>query len=125
MQWPKWLQSVLAAGLDGLRRNTEYAGDNLFTSGPLAGVPVDKDSALQLTAFWGCVRYISSAIALLPWGVYRTTPGGGREEMRKHPRWALLKESPSPGMTAFAWREAILWNALVTGNALSEITENG
>jgi HK97 family phage portal protein len=119
------LRNAFAAGLDGLRR-TEYEGDTpIFGASPIAGVAVDKDSALQLAAFWGCVRYVSSSIALLPWGAFRATDGGGREALRKHKVWALLHDSPAPGMTAFSMREALVWNALVSGNGLAEIMPQG
>lgn len=116
---------VYNAGLNNLRgRLTEFSGDNPFGSTPAAGIPVTEDSALGLAAFWGCVRYITSGVSLLPWGVF-TTVNGGREERRNHRIWSTLRDEPSQGVTANMWRSPMLWNALVTGNALSRITPDG
>ncbi len=125
MRLPRWFLHAVDSGLDGMKR-TEYTGDLPFWgSTPTGGIGVDKDSVLGLAAFWACVRYISSAIACLPWAPYRVTPEGGREEQRKHARWSMLKESPAPGTTSFLWREGMIQQALVGGNAIAEIKPAG
>lgn len=113
---------VVNSGLGFLRgRRTEFTGDDLFRGGTIGGVPVTEDTALQLAAFWASVRYLSSAIAMTPWGVFMVTPDGGRQELRNHRIWMTLRQNPSPDVTSFMLRETMMWNALVTGNSLAEI----
>lgn len=96
-------------------------GQSIFAPSPTAGMRVDADSALALPAFWACVRYVSSQVAMLPWGPYRTTPGGGRKEQREHRLWAMLHEEPAPLTTPMVLKEALVWNALVVGNGYAEV----
>ena len=114
-----------STGYNNLRTNNEFSGDSLIASTPVGGVRVDQNTALQLAAFWACVRYISTSIAVLPWGVFKISPQGGRIPQPNHRAYSILKDTPTPGMTAFSWRETMLWNALVGGNSLSEITTQG
>ena len=118
-------REAYAAGLNNLRgRKTEFTGDNIFGGSTVSGVSVTKDTVQGLSAFWGCVRYISSGIAPMPWGVFASV-NGGREEQRNHRVWSTLRDQPIAGMTPNVWRSTMLWNALVTGNGLSEITREG
>jgi len=112
-------------GYSNLRTNTEFSGDSIFAARSVSGATVNQDTSLQLPAFWACVRYISTSISVIPWGVFKESEGGGRTAQRNHRAWSILKESPAEGTTAFIWRETMLWNTLVTGNALSEITRDG
>jgi HK97 family phage portal protein len=94
--------------------------DSVFGSSPTAGITVDENTVLQLAAFWGCVRYISSQVGMMPAGVYQAV-NGHREERRGHPKWDTLHTAPSLWTTAKTMKSALLWNALVSGNAYADV----
>lgn len=121
MRLPAGIVKMLATRVDGLTTVSTGPTGGLFDSTPLAGISVDKDSALSLSAFWGCVRYISSQVGIMPWGVYRTPPGGGREEQRNHRAWAMLHDAPAPWLEPDVLRSALVWNACVQGNGYAAI----
>jgi len=125
MQLANWARGIYAAGLEVLRGRNEFDGDDLFSSTPTGGVPVNQNSALQLTIFWACVRYISGSVAGLPWGPHEVTGTGGRRALRDHRLWTTLHHMAAPGVAANTWREAMLWGALINGNSYSRITRDG
>ncbi len=86
-----------------------------------AGVRVDSEEALKNAVVWACIRYLTNAVAQLPWRVMRETPGGRNEMQRTHPVDWLLNRRPCPEMGAFTWRQTMLANALRYGNAYAEI----
>ncbi len=47
-----------------------------------AGKPVTPDTALQVSAFWACVKLLAETIATLPLALYRREADGGRAPPR-------------------------------------------
>lgn len=88
---------------------------------PLAGVHVTPDTALRNSTVWACVQYLTKTIAQLPWRVRRQLDAGGSQVVQSNPADWLLHRRPCPDMGAFAWRQAMLGNALLWGNAYAEI----
>jgi HK97 family phage portal protein len=86
-----------------------------------AGVRVTQDSALQNATVWACRNYLCRAVAQLPWRVRRELAGGGSELAASQPADWLLHHRPCPDMGSFNWREMMLGNALIWGNAYAEI----
>lgn len=105
------------------------SGFNDYDRGPLyrtsAGEFVSRDKALKNPAFYRGVSVISSAIAHLPWQVFRERPDGGRERVATSPVEWVLSVQPNPEMTAFEWRETVMLHVLLTGNHYSEIVTDG
>lgn len=89
-----------------------------------AGVRVNEDTALTLSAVWACVRVISETLAGLPWHVYRRRNDGGFDVQPDHPNNWILDTQPSPETPAFQFREAIVAHALTWGNGYAEIERN-
>lgn len=86
----------------------------------LAGVSITPGNAAQITAVWGCVKYISESIAHLPWHVMRATEDG-KEEARNHPVDWLLWRRPAKEWSSFQFRETLAHWALLWGNGYAEI----
>lgn len=84
------------------------------------GELVTPDTALKNAVVWACVRYLSSTIAQLPWSVMRSV-NGGAERMNTHPLDWLIHTRPCPDMGSFSWRQTMVGNALLHGNAYAEI----
>jgi HK97 family phage portal protein len=86
-----------------------------------AGVRVNEDTALTLSAVWACVRVISESLAGLPWHVFRRQPNGGLQRQADHPVDWLLDVQANPETPAFQFRETLIAHALTWGNGYAEI----
>lgn len=85
------------------------------------GVKVTEETALTYSAVWACVRVISETLAMLPLGVYRRRPNGGRDPMPDHPVDWLLDTQANPETTAFQFRECMYAWMTTWGNGYAEI----
>lgn len=92
----------------------------IHTGRTAANVYVDADSALKNATVWACVQYLTKAVSQLPWRVMKEVEKGG-EVQPKHPVDWLLHKRPCPDMGAFSWRQSMLGQALLRGNAYAEI----
>lgn len=113
-----WLQRIV-------NRVTGYGNQPsssriVYNGRTLAGVYVDADTALKNATVWACVQYLTKAVGQLPWRAMRETPKGS-EVALTHPVDFLLHKRPCPDMGAFNWRQTMLGNALMRGNAYAEI----
>ncbi len=89
-----------------------------------AGVYVDHDTAMQFSAVFRAVSYISATVAGLPWDVIRETETR-TIRLVNHPVWGLLRNRPNFEMGAYSWREIMTAWALSWGNGYSEIEFDG
>lgn len=110
---------ALKAGLNAMRQ----PGGIIYTGAAQteAGVPVSDDSAMRFAAVHSCVRVISEDVAALPLRVYRRTEDGGKERWHGHPLYELLNDRPNGEMSSVSFKEALMVNALLTGNGYAFI----
>lgn len=85
-----------------------------------AGVQMDPDRALTISAVWACLRFLSQSIAKLPWRVRRAA-GTNSTVLPTHPVDWLINNRASPEWSAFQFRETLLHWALRWGNGYAEI----
>lgn len=78
-----------------------------------SGASVNRETALEVTAFLCCVRVIAEGVAQVPWMVMRKEPGK-RERLpaEDHPLWDILHRRPNRWQTSFAFRETMLLHIL-------------
>jgi len=88
------------------------------------GVIVSDDSAMRFAAVHACVRVLSEDVDSLPVHLYQRSKDGGKERLRGHPLYELLHDQPNPEMTAVTFKECLMVNLLLTGNAYSFIEFN-
>lgn len=89
------------------------------------GLRVNEYEATSISVVWACIQAISTAIASSPWDVYRVA-GRRREYLPDDPLSYLLNQRANPeNLPAVAFREAMLFGALATGNAYAEIERDG
>lgn len=91
----------------------------------VAGVIVTPESALYSTAVLACVRVLAESIASMPMNLFRRLPTGGREIADGHPLQELLAYQPNSWMTSFEWREWMMAQLLLWGNAYCKIVSGG
>lgn len=85
-----------------------------------SGEHVTVQGAMQLSAFWSCVRLISQVIATMPLGIYQKLPSGERVLRDDHPLAKLLKESPNADQTAVEFWEGRVLGLCTAGNGYAE-----
>ena len=90
-----------------------------------AGVMVTEDSAMRLAAVQACVRVLSEDVAALPLHVFMRTKDGGKERARSHPLYFLLHDEPNSEMTAMSFKQAMMVNLLLGGNAYAFVEYDG
>jgi HK97 family phage portal protein len=83
------------------------------------------ETALQISAVWACVKLISTAMASLPWEVYTVDGDGEKTPARDQAIYKLLNRSPNADMSAFDFRQALIANRLLWGNAFCYVTYRG
>lgn len=82
-----------------------------------AGVTISPESSLSCSAVLCCVRVLAESIASMPFNLYRRIPGGGKEIAEDHPLQEVLAYQPNDWMTSFEWREWMMSQLLLWGNA--------
>lgn len=92
-----------------------------WTPRTTAGVHVDEDSMLTLSASWAAVRYISQATATGPWHVMRELQQGGSVIAKTHPVEKIIYTRTSPEYSSRQFRETLTHWALRYGNGYAEI----
>jgi HK97 family phage portal protein len=104
--------------LDKILKRSRPGIEDILTPELLASTVSKKDS-MQINAVYACVNIISSAIASLPFDIYRKTDNG-REKAVKLPLYGITK-NPSADMPAYNFMESLLVNLLIYGNAFVEV----
>lgn len=92
----------------------------LFGNMTSTEIVVTESNAMQVSAFWACVRIISETIASLPLHTYERRADGGKVRAPTHPTYAVLHSYGNEEMTAFQVRELLMTSILVYGNAYAE-----
>lgn len=100
--------AILSAILNGSRRSK-------------AGVSINTDTALRVSAVLGCLRVISEGVAQVPFKLLQTMPSkvSRHPEIRtatEHPLYDLLHRRPNDWQTSFEFRETMAIHAAL-GNA--------
>lgn len=85
----------------------------------VAGVTVNEDGMLALSACWACVRLISETIATLPLGMYERTSSGKRYAP-EHPLHGIIHDFPNPDTTSAVHWESTVAAMMLRGNARAE-----
>lgn len=86
-----------------------------------SGIAVDEDSALKISVVYACVKVIAETIASLPLILLKELTNGDTEKARHHPLYSVLHISPNSEMTSFTFRELLMTNLLLWGNAYAFI----
>jgi HK97 family phage portal protein len=91
-----------------------------------SGKTVTPDGAMQLAAWWSCVRLISETVATLPIGVFERGSNGQKAPANGHPLYRLLHDSPNADQTAAEFWEGMVASLCIFGNAYArKEIENG
>lgn len=89
-----------------------------------AGVAVNEETAMRISAVYACVRVIAETVASLPLPLYKRLPRG-KEKVIYHPLYTVLHDLPNSDMTSFSFRETMMTHLLLWGNAYAQIIKRG
>ncbi|WP_408585929.1 phage portal protein [Novosphingobium sp.] len=81
-----------------------------------AGIDVTDQAAMQLSAFWACVRLIASTIGSLPLPVYQNGRDGLRSEARDTDLYRVLHDSPNADQTPVDYWEFVAISMMLRGD---------
>ena len=96
----------------------------LTGGGTSAAVNVTPESSLQVITVYACVRIVSEAIAALPTGIFKRTPGY-RTRVEGHKLADLLLKQPNPQIDSGEfWRTIVGW-MMLRGNGYAYVQRNG
>ena len=93
--------------------------------GPANGVAVTPETALSFSAVYAAVRILSESIASLPVNLYKLEDNGDRDIQKEHPVQKLLALEPNSLMTSYDFRQAVVANLVLKGNAYAFIHRDG
>ena len=110
---------------DTPQNRTSGSSYSFFMGSAASGKHVNERTSMQMTAVYSCVRILSEAVASLPLNVYRYTDSGGKEKAIDHTLYRLLHDEPNPEMSSFIFRETLMTQLLMWGNAYAQIIRNG
>lgn len=86
----------------------------------IAGIQVNRDTAMQVPAFRACVRVLADSLGALPLELYRQRDDS-HELAMDHSLYRLLRQRPQPALSSFAWRRLIVQDVLAEGRHVSVI----
>lgn len=109
MWFKRWLNAIRFPRqlVDSIRRSFSFA----------SGVYVNEDSAMQVSAFYRGVMFISTQIAKLPWEIKNSK----NEIIENDEIGFLLNLRPNPEMNSMFFRLCMIQNAIIHGNSYAEI----
>jgi HK97 family phage portal protein len=93
----------------------------VFLPQQIAGVRVTEQTAIQISTVFACLSVISKSLASSTWEVFEEATDGSREMKPSSNLYRLLNVDPNPEITAFSFREALLFCAGLWGNGYAEI----
>ena len=84
-----------------------------------SGASVTADTAMKVSAVYGCVSLIAGAISTLPLGVFQRTAEG--RDKADHPYWWLFNEQASEAWTSSAAIEYLISSKLFYGDGFGRL----
>lgn len=107
MKLPSFLNRIKEKTVGAVRRAFGFSG----------GTFVNEDSAMQASAFYRGVIYVSTQIAKLPWEVKDSK----NKVLDEHEVYWLLNVAPNEEMTSMALKLFLIQCAITRGNGYAEI----
>ena len=115
----KWFDKMVNTATN--KKYVEFIkGEDLDGEPSLSGVYVSEENAMTVSGVFACVRVIAEDVASLPFALYKRLDKG-KEKAFDHPLYYLIHDSPNSEMSAFSFKESMLTNLLLWGNAYAQI----
>lgn len=92
-----------------------------FGNPTYVGKSVTETTAMQVTAFFACIRLLAETMGAMPSAIFRKEDNGNAVRAEDHPLHEILVYQPNQDMNGVAFREASTTNLAARGNAYSII----
>jgi HK97 family phage portal protein len=86
-----------------------------------SGITVNEETALKISTVYACVKVISETVASLPLNLLKEESNGDSSKAKQHPLHGVLHDTPNTEMSSFTFRELMMTNLLLWGNAYALI----
>jgi HK97 family phage portal protein len=118
-----WLRrGVRAAFNPGSLRQDDNFGSSFRTGYTSSGVFIQSaEDVLRSDVALACVKYLSESVAQCPWQLHKRVPEGGGILATNHPLYNVLEHRANPELTAFKFKESMMYAAVLTGNSYAII----
>ena len=120
---PKLFQTALPNSISDLLNPKNWLL-NSFGSITTSGQTITPEKAMQLSAYFACIRVISEDLGKIPLIVYRRLKPRGKERATKKNVYKILHDIPNPDMTPISFKETLTQYALGWGDGVAEIVMN-
>ncbi len=117
------LPAVASASPASVQNESQWRGLTPVVGPSRAGVRVDERTVLGLPAVMQALRVLCGVFAMTPLAYYRRD-GEGRSRATDDPLWALLHDRPNAHQSAFAFKEILLADVLLSGNFYAYISRD-
>ena len=104
-------------------KNVTIGNKGFYLGRSNSGKIVTERSSMQVTAVYACVRVLAEAVASLPLHLYRADDTT-KVKATDNNLYFLLHDEPNPEMTSYTFRETMMTNLLLYGNAYAQIVRN-
>jgi len=114
-------------GLWNTNSTRDNSGDQITTpaSNPVGrAITVTQDTALQVSTVWACARILAETLGSLPLMVYEKD-GDGTRSKADTDLYTILHDQPNSRMTSQEFRETMMLNLVLQGNAYARIERSG
>jgi HK97 family phage portal protein len=119
-----WMRQRFTRWLDTRYSRIDATGQRSISAQTQSGVVITEGTALTIPAFFHGVRLYAQTLGSLCWDLIEESDKG-RAIARNHPIHRLIHDEPNEYQLASEWRETMLLNAIVYGNAYAYIQHNG
>lgn len=89
-----------------------------FTGSGGVSTDVSGNNALKYNTFWACCRVLAETYAMVPLNEYKRLPNGDRERTNDTGLFDVLHHMYNSQMSAYAAKEASMYNLNLGGNAV-------
>lgn len=120
-RWQRFLDSLRSINLGPWNPKDPAIAKYFGGGSTLAGVSVNEETAMTVSAVWSAVTMVSDDIASLPLFLYKKLDGGGKARFENHPLYELLHDEPNPEMDSLVFRRTLQAHVMLGQNAYAEI----
>jgi HK97 family phage portal protein len=110
-------------GSSALEKPSSFLSAMFGGTQTVAGVRVNKNTAMQVSAVFACTRLISDAMATLPLNYYQRDGNDARIKsiQHDHPLQLLMHDLVNPELTSFKFRQIMQTNVMIGGIGCAEV----
>jgi HK97 family phage portal protein len=119
------LNGFTASGDSTLANPAPWLGEALGAFPGPTGKVVTPQTAMRVSAVYGCVSVLAQSVAQLPLTLYKVSSDGSMNPAKDHPLYSILLSLANPEMTAQDEREMSMNHLLLRGNAFRQVVRSG